>query len=199
MPNEVVYLAVGVLVIGALTGIGMCLVVIFNRLIALRNRAHNAFAQIDVQLNRRYDLIPNLVETAKGYLKHEKGTLEAVIKARAAASQAVVNIQAGKAKDMAKLAKADATLTAALGRLLVTFEKYPELKANQNILKIQDELTRTEDAIAFSRKTFNDFVTAYNTQMQVFPDLLFSGKFGFNQASLFEALDEMKTAPKVAF
>jgi LemA protein len=198
--EQMMYYGIGLSIVGAGVGVGMVVIVIYNRLIALRNRYKNAFAQIDVYLKRRYDLIPNLVETAKGYLKHERGTLEAVIKARAAATQAVVNIQAGKAKDMAKLAKADATLTAALGRLLVAFEKYPDLKANQNILRIQDELTSTENVLAQVRQTFNDSVTTYNTQREVFPDVLLAGTFGFVEAGLME-LDnpDERIAPKVAF
>jgi LemA protein len=196
----VVQYGIGLSVVGAIVGVAMVVIVIYNRLIALRNRYKNAFAQIDVYLKRRYDLIPNLVETAKGYLKHERGTLEAVIKARSEATKAVVNITAGKAKDMAKLAKADASLTAALGKLLAVFEKYPDLKANQNVLRIQDELTNTENVLAQVRQTFNDSVTMYNTQREVFPDVLLAGSFGFTEAGLLELdADEERKAPKVAF
>lgn len=196
---DVVLFGVGIAVILALTGAGMFGVVIYNRLVALRNRAKNAFAQIDVQLRRRYDLIPNLVEAAKGYLKHERKTLEAVIKARSEASKVVANVTIGSKKDMAQLAKADGALTSALGRLLAVFEKYPDLKGNQNVLRIQDELTRTEDAVAFSRKTFNDFATGYNTQQEVFPDMLFARVMGFNEVGLLEADEEQRAAPKVQF
>lgn len=196
---DVVLFGVGIAVILAVVGVGMFLVVIYNRLIAMRNRARNAFADIDVQLKRRYDLIPNLVETAKGYLKHERKTLEAVIKARSEASKVVANIAIGNKKDMAQLAKADASVTNALGRLLAVFEKYPDLKGNQNVLRIQDELTRTEDAISFSRKTFNGFATAYNTRQEVFPDMLVAGPMGFKTVGLFEVEQEEKEAPKVQF
>lgn len=194
------FYGIGASVVIAVVGVGMVGIVIYNRLVALRNRYRNAFAQIDVYLKRRYDLIPNLVETAKGYLKHERGTLESVIKARAAATQAVVNVQAGKAKDMAKLAKADAALTTALGKLLAVFEKYPDLKANENILRIQDELISTENVLAKVRQTFNDSVTLYNTQIEVFPDVLLAGTFGFAEAGLLEIESiEERQAPKVKF
>jgi LemA protein len=191
---------IGASIVFAVVGVAMVVIVIYNRLVALRNRYRNAFAQIDVYLKRRYDLIPNLVETAKGYLKHERKTLEAVIKARAAAAQAVVNVQAGKAKDMAAIAKADASLTTALGKLLAVFEKYPDLKANTNVLHIQEELTSTENVLAQVRQTFNDSVTLYNTRREVFPDLLLAGAMGFTEAGLLE-LDsaEERKAPKVAF
>jgi LemA protein len=193
------YLAV-LLSFVAVVGVGMVVIVIYNRLVALRNRYKNAFAQIDVYLKRRYDLIPNLVEAAKGYLRHERKTLEAVIKARASATQAVVNIQAGKAKDMAKLATADAALTAALGKLLAVFEKYPDLKANENVLRVQDELTSTENVLAKVRQTFNDSVTIYNTQRELFPDVLLAGFLGFSEAALLEIEQpDERQAPKVAF
>jgi len=195
----VMLLILGGVVIVALTGVSMFLILIYNRLIALRNRYKNAFAQIDVQMKRRHDLIPNLVETAKGFLKHERGTLKEVIEARASATRAIVNVQAGKLKDMAKVALAEGALTTALGRLLVAFEKYPALQGNENVLRIQTELTNTENAIAFSRQTFNDFVTSFNTQKEVFPDNLFAGMFGFESASLLETADAEKMAPKVRF
>jgi LemA protein len=193
------YLAV-LLSFVAVVGVGMVVIVIYNRLVALRNRFKNAFAQIDVYLKRRYDLIPNLVEAAKGYLRHERKTLEAVIKARASATQAVVNIQAGKARDMAKLANADAALTTALGKLLAVFEKYPDLKANENVLRVQDELTSTENVLAKVRQTFNDSVTTYNTQRELFPDVLLAGFLGFSEAALLEIEQpEERQAPRVAF
>jgi LemA protein len=192
-------LAVGLLTIAGLSGLSMFLIVIYNRLVALRNRYRNAFAQIDVQMKRRHDLIPNLVETAKGYLKHERNTLKEVTEARAKATQAVLNVKPGDLKGMMKVALAEGQLTTALGKLMVACERYPDLKANENILRIQDELKDTENAIAFSRQTFNDFVTSYNTRMQVFPDTLIAGKFGFDEAALLETSDAEKIAPKVAF
>lgn len=194
----VLVVAVGLLAVGALAGAAMFLIVIYNRLVSLRNRYRNAFAQIDVQMKRRHDLIPNLVETAKGYLRHERKTLQAVVEARSKATQAVINAKPGKLQDMIKVAMAEGQVTAALGRLLAVFEKYPDLKGNENILRIQTELTNTENAIAFSRQIFNDFVTAYNTQITVFPDMLFAGRFGFDEASLLETADAEKLVPKVA-
>src|SRR5258706_6507318 len=149
----------------------------YNRLVALRNRYKNAYAQIDVQLKRRYDLIPNLVETAKGYIKHERETLEAVIKAR---NQAVTAANAaganpGNPAAMQGLAQAEGSLTGMLGRLFALSEAYPDLKANQNMLAIQEELSSTENKIAFSRQAFNDSVMEYNTKRESFPDTMFAG------------------------
>src|SRR5712691_3008799 len=151
----------------------------FNRLVALRNRYKNAYAQIDVQLKRRYDLIPNLVETAKGYIKHERGTLEAVIAARNAASSA--NVKAaqspGDATAMKELAGAEAALTGTLGRLFALSEAYPDLKANTTMLGLMEELTSTENKVSFARQAYNDAVMGYNTQREIFPTNMIAGPF----------------------
>jgi len=178
-------------------------VTIYNGLVALRNRFKNAFAQIDVQLKRRYDLIPNLVETAKGYLKHERETLEAVIKARNQAVQAASAASAnpGNPAAMQALAQAEGSLGGVLGRLFALSEAYPDLKANQNMMAIQEELTSTENKIAFARQAFNDEVMAYNTKRESFPDTIFAGMFGFAAAELLQATEsaEERKAPKVSF
>jgi LemA protein len=175
---------------------------IYNSLVALRNRFKNAFAQIDVQLKRRYDLIPNLVETAKGYLKHERETLEAVIKARniaAAAAQAVASNPADP-NAMKNLVSAETGLTGALSRLMVVSEQYPDLKANQNMLQLTEELTSTENKIAFARQAYNDSVMGYNNAREVFPNVIFAGMFGFLPAELFKIEDPTeRNAPKVSF
>ena len=175
---------------------------IYNRLVALRNRFKNAFAQIDVQLKRRYDLIPNLVETAKGYLKHEHSTLEDVIKARniafAASQAAAANpADAGAVKN---LLGAETGLSGALSRLMVVSEAYPELKANQNMMQLTEELTSTENKVSFARQAFNDAVTTYNTTRETFPNVIFAGMFGFEAAQLFQIEDQaQREAPKVSF
>jgi LemA protein len=178
-------------------------ITIYNRLVALRNRFKNAFAQIDVQLKRRYDLIPNLVEAAKGYLAHERQTLEAVIAARGAAVTAAQRAaQApGDPAAMTGLAQAEGVLGGALGRLLAVFENYPDLKANQNILQVQEELTSTENKVAFARQGYNDAVMTYNTKRETFPDNVVAGLFGFKEATLLEATEspEERKAPKVQF
>ena len=175
---------------------------VFNGLTRKRNAYKNAFAQIDVQLKRRYDLIPNLVETVKGYAKHERETLEAVIKARniaATAAEAAAKA-AGDPDAMARLASAEASLGGMLSRLLVTVERYPELKANQNFLELQEELTSTENKVAFARQAYNDAVTDYNNTRAVFPAVLLAGMFGFTEATLLEVeAPEMREAPKVSF
>lgn len=182
--------------------LGLWAVGIYNSLVGLRNRFKNAFAQIDVQLKRRYDLIPNLVETAKGYLKHERETLEAVIKARniaAAAAQSAANNPAD-ANAVKGLLSAEAGLTGALSRLMVVSEAYPELKANQNMLQLTEELTSTENKIAFARQAFNDSVMTYNTSRETFPNVLLAGMFGFLPAELFKIEDPTeRNAPKVSF
>ena len=174
---------------------------LYNGLVQLRNRFKNQFAQIDIQLKRRYDLLPNLVEVAKGYMKHERETLEAVIAARnfasKAASQAAAN--PGDPASMQQLATADAALTGGLGRLFALAEAYPELKANQNMLALQEELTATENKVGFARQAFNDSVMAYNNQRQVFPSVMVAGMFGFTEAALLEAAQEEREAPKVSF
>ena len=174
---------------------------VYNELIKLRNRYENAFAQIDVQLNRRHDLIPNLVETAKGYMQHEKDTLEAVIQAR---NQAISAGQAaardpGDPRSMKELAAAEGQLNGALSRLLMVAEDYPELKANENMLLIQEELTTTENKIAFARQGYNDSVTRYNTSRESFPAVLLAGFLGFDEADLLEITYEEREAPQVKF
>jgi LemA protein len=178
-------------------------IAIYNGLVQLRNRFKNAFAQIDVQLKRRYDLIPNLVEAAKGYLTHERETLEKVIAARGAAMGAAQKAAAapGDAAAMQGLAQAEGALGGALGRLMAVFEAYPDLKANQNVLQVQEELTSTENKVAFARQAYNDSVMEYNTKRESFPDTIFAGMFGFQAATLLEATEsaEERKAPKVSF
>jgi LemA protein len=175
---------------------------VYNRLVALKNRYKNAYAQIDVQLKRRYDLIPNLVETAKGYMKHERETLEAVIAAR---NQAVTAGKQAAAKPgdpaaMAALSGAETALSGTLGRLFALAESYPDLKANQNMLALQEELTSTENKIAFSRQAFNDAVMSYNTRRESFPDSVVAGFGDFPAAELFELeAPAEREAPKVSF
>jgi len=174
----------------------------YNGLVGLRNRYKNAFAQIDVQLKRRYDLIPNLVETAKGYMAHERETLEAVVKARNIAAGAASNAAAnpGDPQQMSQLATAEGALKGAMGRLMVVVERYPDLKANQNMLALQEELTSTENKVSFARQSYNDAVMIYNTKREVFPAVIFSGMLGFNAAQLFEVADAAeREAPKVQF
>ena len=175
---------------------------IFNNLVTLKNRYKNAFAQIEVQLKRRYDLIPNLVETAKGYIKHERETLEAVIQARAAAVSGLKAASAnpGDANAMAQLANADQGLTGALSRLMVVSEAYPDLKANQNMMQLSEELTSTENRVAFARQAYNDSVMGYNNKREVFPSNIVAGMFNFIAASLLEITEPAKReAPKVSF
>ncbi len=174
----------------------------FNKLVTLRNRYKNAYAQIDVQLKRRYDLIPNLVEIAKGYIKHERETLENVTKARNiayAASQAAA-ANPGDASAMKGLASAETGLAGTLSRLMMVSESYPDLKANQNMMQLTEELTSTENKISFARQAYNDSVMAYNTDREVFPSNIIAGAFNFGPAELF-VLDkpEEKEAPKVSF
>jgi LemA protein len=174
----------------------------YNALVTLRNRFKNAFAQIDVQLKRRYDLIPNLVETAKGYLKHERETLEAVIAARNtafAASKAAASNPAD-ASAVKGLMGAESGLAGALSRLMVVVEAYPDLKANQNMMQLTEELTSTENKISFARQAFNDAVTTYNTKREVFPTNLIAGMFNFAAAQLFEVENAAeRAAPQVKF
>lgn len=177
---------------------------IYNRLVTLKNRYQNAFSQIEVQLKRRYDLIPNLVETAKAYLSHERETLEAVIAARnqAASNLAAAAAAPGAPLAMTDLSKAEGLLSGAIGRLNVVMEAYPDLKANQNMMQVSEELSSTENRIAFARQAFNDAVTAYNTYRQTFPPVLFAGLFGHGEnASLLEFEDStaIQQAPKVSF
>ncbi len=174
----------------------------YNKLVTLRNRYKNAYAQIDVQLKRRYDLIPNLVETAKGYIKHERETLENVTKARNiayTASQAAA-ANPGDASAMKNLVSAESGLAGTLSRLMMVSESYPDLKANQNMMQLCEELTSTENKISFARQAYNDSVMAYNTDREVFPSNLIAGMFNFGPAELF-VIDkpEQKDAPKVQF
>ncbi len=175
---------------------------VYNGLITMANRYKNAYSQIDVQLKRRYDLIPNLVETAKGYIKHERETLEAVVKARNIAANAGQKAAAdpGDPDAIKNLQGAESQLNGALSRLLMVTEAYPDLKANQNMLAIQEELTSTENKIAFARQAYNDSVMVYNTQREVFPSNLIAGFFNFKAAALFEVdSPEEKHAVKVQF
>jgi len=182
--------------------LGLWVAGIYNKLVSLRNRFKNAFAQIDVQLKRRYDLIPNLVEVAKGYLKHEHSTLEDVIKARNIASAAAQAVAANPAdaNAMKGLVSAETGLTGALSRLMVVSEQYPDLKANQNMMQLTEELTSTENKISFARQAYNDSVMIYNTAREVFPNVIFAGMFSFLPAELFKVEDPTeRNAPKVSF
>ena len=178
-------------------------IAIYNGLVAMRNRFKNAFAQIDVQLKRRYDLIPNLVETAKGYLKHERETLEAVIRARNAAQTAATAASAapGNPAAMQALGAAEGQLTGVLGRMFALAEAYPDLKANQNMMSLQEELSSTENKVAFARQAFNDSVMDYNTKRESFPANIFAGMFNFGPAELLQATEtpEERKAPQVKF
>ena len=177
---------------------------IFNQLVSLRNRYKNAFAQIEVQLKRRYDLIPNLIETAKGYMKHERETLDAVITARNTASSGLqaAKKNPGDANVMGMLAQAEGQLAGALGRFNIVMEDYPDLKANENMMQLSEELTSTENRVAFARQSFNDSVMQYNTYKQSFPQNFFAKSFGHTaDASLLEFEDsvDIQAAPKVEF
>jgi len=179
-------------------------VAIYNKLVALKNQYENAFAQIEVQLKRRYDLIPNLIETAKGYIAHERETLEAVIAAR---NQAMAGLQAAAANPsnaaaLQELASAEGALGSALGKLNVVVEAYPDLKANENMMQLSEEITTTENRVAFARQAYNDQIMEYNTYRQSFPPVVFASMFGHpNDASLLEFADSeaIQDAPKVSF
>jgi LemA protein len=187
----------GLAVVLALWGIG-----IYNGLVTARNGYKNAFAQIDVQLNRRYDLIPNLVEVAKGYIKHERETLEAVTAARGAAMSGLSAAKAnpGDAAAMQQLGAAEGQLTGALGRLMAVSEAYPDLKANQTMMQLSEELTSTENKVAFARQAYNDSVMSYNNRREVFPSSIIAGSTGFQPAALLEITEPVKReAVKVSF
>ncbi len=192
-----------IVALGVVAVIAIAVVGVYNKLVRLRNRFKNAFAQIDVQLKRRHDLIPNLVETAKGYMKHERETLEAVIQARTRAVDAgkAAALDPSNAAAIQGLVGAENALTQSLGRLFALAESYPDLKANQNMLSLQEELTSTENKVAFSRQAYNDSVMAYNTQREVFPANIVAGMFSFGPAQMFELSedDAAREAPKVSF
>ena len=195
-------MSAGWIFLGLIAAFVLYAIAIYNGLVSLRNRVKNAFSQIDVQLQRRYDLIPNLVETAKGYLKHERETLEAVITARnqaqAAAGKAGQDPTDGGA--IRALAGAENLLGAAMGRFFALAEAYPDLKANQNMMQLTEELSSTENRIAFARQAYNDAVMTYNTKCETFPDNLVAGKFAFKQAELLELEEqEARKAVKVSF
>jgi LemA protein len=189
-------------IVGVIVLLAMFIAGIYNGLVTLRNRYKNAYSQIDVQLKRRYDLIPNLVEAVKGYMAHEKGTLNEVIEARNRAMSAGQQASAnpGDPNAMQKLNQAEGQLGGALGRMFALSEAYPDLKANTNMLQLQEELTSTENKVSFARQAFNDAVTAYNTKREVFPNVIFAGMFGFFPAELFQVESEaVKEAPKIKY
>lgn len=187
---------------GIIILIVILVIVFYNKLVKLRNRYKNAFAQIDVQLTRRYDLIPNLVEVAKQYMQHERETLEAVIQARNAAASGLRQAAANPddAAAIAHLAKAEQGLSGMLGRLFALSEAYPDLKANQNMMQLSEELSSTENRVAFARQGYNDAVMSYNVTREQFPGNLIAGPFGFQAATLLEIEDPVKRqAPRVSF
>ncbi|MGH8031362.1 MAG: LemA family protein [Luteimonas sp.] len=195
----VLVIVIGLVVLAGLWGVG-----IYNALVTAGNAFKNAFAQIDVQLQRRFDLIPNLVETAKGYMSHERDTLEAVIAARGAAMSGLSAAKSspGDPAAMAELAQSQGALNGALGRLLAVSEAYPDLKANQNMMQLTEALTSTENKVAFARQAFNDAVMAYNNRREVFPSSVVAGMFNFAPAALLEISADkaiVREAPKVSF
>ena len=180
-----------VVIVAAILLIGLGLVLLYNRLVRLRNRSENAWAQVDVQLRRRYDLIPNLVETVKGYAAHERETFQNVTEARAAAQQA---------QTPAESAQAEGLLSQALGRLFAVAEAYPELQADENFRQLQTELAETENRIAVSRQVYNDTVLTFNNAIQTFPGVVFAGPFGFTEREFFDVEDEaQREPPRVSF
>jgi LemA protein len=193
---------IAIVVLVVLIIVALFVVGIYNKLVTLRGRWKNAFAQIDVQLQRRHDLIPNLVETAKGYMAHERETLEAVIQAR---NQAMAGLKAAEAAPgdpnaMNQLAAGEGALDGALGRLFAVMESYPDLKANQNMMQLSEELTSTENKVAFARQAYNDAVTTYNIYIATFPPVIFAGMLGFKNAQLLEVeSEEARKAPEVSF
>lgn len=193
-----------IITLAIIVGSALYLISVFNQLVALKNRYMNAFAQIEVQLRRRYDLIPNLIETAKGYMKHESSTLEAVIAARNSASQSLKIAQANPSdpSSLQGLAQAEHELVGAMGKLNFVMEDYPELKANENMIKLHEEITTTENKLSFARQFFNDSVMLYNTYRQSFPQNFLASSFGHSiDASLLEFQDsqQIQEAPKASF
>jgi len=191
-----------IIIVALIVVVGLMLAGIYNKLVTLRNRFKNAFAQIDVQLKRRYDLIPNLVETAKAYMAHERQTLEAVIEARNKAVSASGKAAAapGDPGAMRDLMGAESALSGVMGRLFALFENYPNLKANETMNRLMEELTSTENKISFARQAYNDAVMVYNTTRETFPNVMFAGMFGFGPAELFEVKAEAeREAVKVKF
>ena len=193
-----------IIILVVLAALAMWTVAIYNQLVALKNRYKNAFAQIEVQLKRRYDLIPNLVETAKGYMEHERGTLEAVTKARDAAASMLADAakDPGNAAAIKNLATQEGVLQSALGKFSIAVEAYPDLKASQNMMQLTEELTSTENKIAFSRQAFNDQIMSYNTYRQSFPQVVLAASFGHpTDAELLEFADSdaIQEAPSVSF
>ena len=192
-----IWIFLGIIILVVVLVVGM-----YNNLVRLRNAFKNAFAQIDVQLTRRHDLIPNLVETVKGYIKHERETLEAVIAAR---NQAIAGLKAASAdpanaKAMQTLGSAEMALGGALGRLLAVVEAYPDLKANQNMMQLSEELSSTENRVSFARQAYNDSVMSYNNGRETFPSSMIAGTFGFQPAALLEIESPAKReVPKVGF
>ena len=191
------------IVLAILIVLGVILSSMYNSLVTLRNRYKNSFSQIDVQLKRRYDLIPNLVEAVKGYMKHESETLEAVIQARnvAVTASKAASENPGDPSAMKSLSGAETMLTGTLGRLLAVSESYPELQANENMMELQEELTSTENRISFARQAYNDGVTSYNISCEKFPNNIIAGMFNFTIAELLESTEspEERKAPKVSF
>lgn len=199
--SNTLLIVLAVLVIGFILFL-LFVIGIYNKLVSYRNQYKNAYSQIDVQLKRRYDLIPNLVEVAKGYMKHERETLEAVIAARNAAASANQRAAAspGDSSAMKDLAASEAALSGSLGRLFALAEAYPDLKANTNMLSLQEELTATENKVAFSRQAYNDAVTRYNTEREVFPSVVIANFFNFAPATLFELENKAEKDPiRVSF
>jgi len=195
-------MSTGWIILIVIAGVVLLAITIYNRLVAGRNRYKNAFAQIDVQLTRRHDLIPNLVETARGYIKHERETLEAVVKARNAAVSGLKAAAADPTDPEAirRLSEAEQGLSGALGRLFALSEAYPDLKANENMMQLSEELTTTENKVAFARQAYNDSVMDYNTLRESFPNNLIAGWFAFRAAELLEIEDKAKReVPKVSF
>jgi LemA protein len=203
-PTTIAIVGLGFIIVVVVIALffGLFVMSVYNKLVTLRNRYKNAYAQIDVQLKRRYDLIPNLVETAKGYMAHERGTLQAVTEARNIAYEASKTAAAnpGDSSAIKNLASAETGLGGTLSRLMMVSEQYPDLKANQNMMQLTEELTSTENKISFARQAYNDSVMTYNTDREVFPSNLIAGMFNFGAAELFVVdKPEQKDAPKVSF